>query len=133
MAVVIAMTNVKINKPEQLDVINDIIHDCYFKISDVVFDSESSTMTFKFRRPVATQGVRLRDFVYRSKTRPTTECLLRIYRVEGYSVEDAEGVEIYDFDVLEFDSSTSSIRVKTNIPIDSNLAVLGCEISVEQG
>lgn len=118
--------------PEELHLVHDIIHDCFFDVDDIRFDSEQSTLTFRFRRPISSDRIKLKDFVYTSKSRPTVECFLTIYNVKSYSISDTENVGTYDFNVLDFDPLKHCLTIGTNVPIDIKLEVRDFRISVEQ-
>lgn len=123
---------INVKKPEDIRAANDIIHDCYFDVDDVAFDSQAAILSFKFRRPIPSKGLALRDFVSSSRTKPARPYMLIIRNVQSYSIQDTEKVGAYDFDVLEFDPSTHRISVRTNIPIAITIVVRDLDIWIEE-
>jgi hypothetical protein len=123
---------VNVTKPDDIEAANDVIHDCFFSVEDISFDSEASVLSFKFHRPMPSGRLALRDFVYSSKTKPMREYMLIIRNVKSYSIEDTEKVGTYDFDVLEFDPSTHRISIRTNIPIAITVVVRDLDIWIEE-
>ena len=121
----------RINDPDELDSVHDLIHDCYFDVDDIAFDPLTSVLSFRFRR-LPKRHPWWRDFLTTSKMSPTIECYLRIYDVESYSINDKERVGTYDFNVLHYESSRRCITVLTGTPIDIQIVVRNFGISVEE-
>jgi len=124
---------IRINSPDQLGAVHDLIHDCFFDLDDIVFDPPPGVLSFRFRRPLSNKkGLRLSDFISRSKDLPAQECFLRIHHVRSYSIDDKEKVGSYDFNVLDYNPKASCIFIRTGIPVDIRVAVSGFEVSVEE-
>jgi hypothetical protein len=123
---------INVKKPGDIRAANDIIHDSFFDVDDITFNSQTSVLSFKFRRPIPSKRLALTDFVYSSRTKPAHEYMLIIRNVESYSIRDTEKVGTYDFDVLEFDPSTRRISIRTNIPIGISIVVRDLDIWVEE-
>jgi hypothetical protein len=121
----------KITSPKELDAVHDLIHDCYFDVDDTVFDTSSSVLSFRFRRPATRDRHWWKDIISARKSPQLIECFLRIYHVESYSINDSEKVGTYGFNVLVYDPSTRCIVVQTGVPIDIRVSVRDFEISVE--
>jgi hypothetical protein len=118
-------------RTDELEAINDLIHDSFFEVDDISFDSQASTLSFKFELPTLPSGLGLKQFIYSSKTSPGVECLLTIHKVLKYIIEDTEKVGRYDFNIIEFDAPAKIVRIRTNIPIGIQMLVSELEISLE--
>jgi hypothetical protein len=118
-------------RTDEIEAINDLIHDAFFDVDDIAFDSQASILSFKFDLPTLPSGLGLKEFIYSSKTSPGVECLLKIYNVEKYSIDDTEKVGRYDFNIIEFDAPARVVYIRTNIPIGIQILVSELEISLE--
>jgi hypothetical protein len=118
-------------RTDDLEAINDLIHDSFFEVDDITFDSQASILNFKFELPTLPSGRGLKEFIYSSKTSPGVECLLKIHNVEKYSIDDTEKVGRYDFNIIEFDAPARVVCIRTNIPIGIRILVSELEISLE--
>ncbi len=121
----------RITHPSELDAVNDIIHDCYFDIADIVFDSSAASLSFKFRKLVTRGKHGWKDFFSTSRMLPATECFLRFAGVESYQVNDTQKVGTYDLNVLEYNPKEGCVKVLTGIPIEVKVQVTRFDVSVE--
>jgi len=121
----------RIDNPNDLDAVHDLIHDCYFDVDDIAFDAPSSVLSFRFRRTVIRGGHWWKDFISTSKMSPAIECFLRIHHVESYLIKDTQKIGTYGFNVLDYDSPTHCIAVRAGVPIDIRVFVRDFLISVE--
>jgi hypothetical protein len=121
----------RITDPRDLDTVHDIIHDCYFDVADIVFDSPAGLLSFKFRKLITRGRHGWKDFFFTSRTLPAVECFLRFSDVELYQIDDTEKVGSYDFNVLKYDPREKCISVLTGIPIKIKIRVKRFDVSVE--
>jgi hypothetical protein len=118
-------------RTDEVGAVNDLIHDSFFNVDDIVFDSQTSILSFKFELPTLPSGLGLKVFIYSSKASPGVECVLKIHNVEKYSIDDTEKVGRYDFNIIEFDALARVVYIRTNIPIGIRILVSELEISLE--
>jgi hypothetical protein len=121
----------KITDPHDLNAVHDVIHDCYFDVGDIAFDSSSAVLSFRFRRLVTRGKHGWKDFFSTSKMTPAMECFLKIFHVNSYRINDTQNVGTYDFNVLKYNPREKCIAVLTGIPIDIRVFVERLEVSVE--
>ncbi|MBI5365428.1 MAG: hypothetical protein HZA54_00200 [Planctomycetes bacterium] len=118
-----------VTDPKHLPKIVHLIHDCWFGVEDIRFDSDRQVMAIPFSRG----SRRLGDSGYgRSRTLPPPDCVLKVHHVVGHSVIDHELVGFYDFTELTYNSGDRRIDVRTGIPIAIHAVVDSFEVSVEQ-
>lgn len=127
------MVNINIKSPKEIKSILNVIHDCWFNINDVIFDSSSGILTIKFGREMIDKKeiIGKRWFLKRIKI-PIVECILKIYNVKDYSIRDKAHVETYDFNELNYDSKLKQIHISTGFPVDIEIMVDDFEVSVEE-
>jgi hypothetical protein len=63
---------------------------------------------------------------------PLVECFLEVSHVIESHVEDRQGVRLYDFNTVAYDSHSSTVRVQTGIPTTITMKVSEVELSVEE-
>lgn len=127
------MVNITIKNPNEIKSILNVIHDCWFNINDVIFDSTGGILTIKFSREMIDKKeiIGKRWFLKRIKT-PIVECILKIYNVKDYSISDKAHVETYDFNELNYDPKSKQIHISTGFPVDIEIMVDDFEVSVEE-
>lgn len=122
-----------IQDPKDLPAIVDLIHDCWFDIADVVFHPRQSLLSIRYKRPVREKAQVLRRFLlWKWIAVPLVECFLEINHVIESRVEDQQGIRLYDFNTISYDSSSNTIRVDTGIPTTITMQVTQFEISIEE-
>ncbi len=140
-----------VDSPEFLDVVNYLIHDCFFDIDHISFDATEGVLSVPFsfeltakvpRQDSHTAPGTLRKAVARwlrlPPSTPRTHvqslpAMLRIEQVRDYSLIDTEGVGRYDFNKLSYDPSSGVIRVLTGIPLHFTVQVRSLAIGVVIG
>jgi hypothetical protein len=123
-----------IRDPKDLPAIVDLIHDCWFDIADVVFHPRQSLLSIRYKRPLRekAQVLRRRLFLLKWIRVPLVECFLEINHVIESHVEDRQGVRLYDFNTVTYDSHSNIVRVNTGIPTTITMKVDQFELSVEE-
>jgi hypothetical protein len=141
----------KVDSPEFLDAIHNLIHDCFFDVERISFDAEAGVLLipFSYEQTVLVpaedlhaghRGLRAtvaRWFRFLRPARRTqvrlVPAILRIENVSDYSLVDTEHVGLYPFNILVFDPSSQVITVLTDIPLRFSIRVKGFAITVEIG
>ncbi len=119
-----------INKPTQLDLIHDIIHDCWFSVSDINFDESESKLSIKFEGKDIEKQIIKKIFVFKKVELVSYESYLIINHVQNYSIKDTERVGKYDFNILKFEDNKNEITIETGVPIEIKAIVNQFEIDV---
>ena len=122
-----------VRDPKDLSAIIDLIHDCWFDIADVAFHPRQSLLSIRYKRPLREKArVLRRVFLLKWIEVPLVECFLEINHVIESHVEDRQGVRLYDFNTIAYDSSSNTVRVDTGIPTTITMKVTEFELSVEE-
>lgn len=115
----------------QLDAINGIIHDYWFKVEDVNHDAARGMLSLRFTRPSQAGGETTRRMLFLRRVRvPITEWLLEIRNVETYTLKETEGIGCYDFNELQFSEVDRTLTVKTGIPLVLHMRVSALDVTV---
>lgn len=125
------LKSISIKDPNQIPSIDDAIHDCWFDVSNIEFDSDTSVLRIEFERELRDKStvVEKKWFVKRIEV-PIVQCFLNIYHVESYKIEDSERVGRYDFTNLDYNSDSRCISILTATPIGIEIKVRDFEVSV---
>ena len=123
--------SISIKDPNQMPSICDVIHDSWFEVSDIEFDSNTSVLCIEFERERKDKStvVEKKWFVEKIEV-PLVQCFLNIHHVESYKIDDPERVGKYDFTTLEYNSDLRCISVITGTPIGIEIKVRDFEVSV---
>lgn len=82
----------QVTDPEELGVIMNIVHDCWFDVEDVSFDAGVGKLSVTFQRPsIGEEGGLFK------KQGPLSDWVLEIEGVESYELAESENVGRYDF------------------------------------
>lgn len=129
MAVVKKMERVTIYKPDELNQINDLIHDCFFDIDRITIDN--NTFILYFTRYLESRKKPINSwFLFKQYETPGLECILEIHEVKSYNIKDTQKVQFYDLNELAFNQATNMILIRTEIPLSIEIEVLSLKISV---
>lgn len=121
-----------INDPNQIPDIVKLIHDCFFSLDDITFDSINLVYSIKFTRQDYKKSSLLWKLWFLKKWQiPSIESIFKIHHVESYSVKDPTRVGKYNFIDLEYDQGSRRIKIITGIPINIELIVTKFEVAVE--
>jgi hypothetical protein len=118
---------------QELSRLSELIHDCWFDTKSVGFDPVRSELRVPFDRPSLEPREAVGKFLFLQRLRERiTEWLIIIQGVQGYELEDAQGIGRYDFDRVRFNSNEQTIEVRTNIPTKFRVRVERIEVRVEE-
>jgi hypothetical protein len=121
-----------INRPEEVEKIVNIIHDCWFDIDDIDYRKNLSELNIRFEKKIIEHCISENWLLFFKKvTCPIIECFLKIHHVQRYDLHDSEGIGVYDFNTIEFDNEKQAIRILTGVPLDFFIKINQFEISVE--
>jgi hypothetical protein len=123
---------VRIHRPEEIDKISDIVHDCLFDLDDVKFNADQSCVRIKFRLPdPGKTRVRKLFWILKEVEMPTVECFLNIHHVVEYLIDDPVKIGTYCLIDLEYNDSHKRVSVICAQPLKIDVTVTAFEISVE--
>ncbi len=125
------MKTISIKDPNQIPSIDDLIHDFWFDVSNIEFESNTSALRIEFERELIDKStvVEKKWFVKKIEV-PLVQCFLNIHHVESYKIDDTERVGRYDFTSLEYNSDLRCISINTGTPIYIQIKVRDFEVSV---
>lgn len=118
---------VEFNNPteENLNKINEFIHDWFFDIDDVNFDPSAGILVIPFVRGFSEEEIKgtslLDNLLLRTKV-PYYKCCLKILNVIEYHITDTEQIGNYDFCSIEFDG-LNTIDIITNATLSFKVVV----------
>jgi hypothetical protein len=122
-----------VREPKDLPAIVDLIHDCWFDITDVVFHPRQSLLSIRYKRPLLEKARILRRVLLLKWIEvPLVECFLEVSNVIESRVEDRQGIRLYDFNTVAYESRSNTVRVETGIPTTITMKVSDLEIAVEE-
>ena len=120
-----------VTRAAELKRLDDWIHDEFFELNEVNYDSKSSTLSIPFEREVLEEGQIIKRLFFLRKTRtPKRVFVLNIRNVTSYEIEDTEQIGNYDFESIDFNENSSQIVIKTNIPLIFRVTVRRLEIEL---
>lgn len=123
------MEKITIYKSDNLNQINDLIHDCFFDIDRITVDN--NTFILYFTRYLESRKKPINSwFLFKQYETPGLECILEIHEVKSYSIKDTQKVQFNDLNELAFDQATNMILIRTEIPLSIEIEVLSLKISV---
>ena len=123
----------RIQDYNQMSLILDIIHDCWFDLDDINYYPEESLLVIKFERELICEGVLEGGGIFFKRVRiPTIECLLNFYHVRNFVINDTEKVGRYDLTGIEYQADLKRLFINTGIPLDIMLEVEQFEVVVEE-
>ena len=124
------MENVTIYKADEINQINDLIHDCWFDINRI--NTDDNRFELHFTRYLKTKKrLQKKWFIFKQFEIPGIDCVLEIHEVKSYEISDTEKIQFYDFNELVFDQGTNTILVRTGIPLSIKIEVSSLKISVK--
>lgn len=125
--------NIHITNPNDIGLILDVIHDCWFDKGDIVFDPNTAILSIRFKRELRNKRqITGKSWGIKKAIIPVIECFLRIHNIENYSVSDKANVGSYDFNEIKYDHNIKKVIVTTGVPIDIEIIVKDFEISIEE-
>ena len=126
------MKPVSIADPKKLDVILKQVHDCWFDVENIRFDSKTKLLTIKFLKENLDDARVLSDWwLIRKISIPAFECILQISHVNKYRIEDTEKVGEYDLNTINYDLTSKQFLIECGIPLKIFIDVDDFEVSFE--
>jgi hypothetical protein len=126
-----SVKSISIKHPNQIPLICDVIHDAWFDVSNIEFDSNTSVLSIEFERMLKDKGTVVeKNWIMKKIEVPLVQCFLNIFHVESYKIDDTERVGFYDFTTLEYNSVLRCISIITATPIGIEIRVRDFEVSV---
>ena len=120
-----------VKDPNRIPSIDDVIHDAWFDVSDIEFDSKASVLHIEFERELKDKSTVVEKTMFVKKIEvPLVQCFLNIHHVESYKIDDTERVGRYDFTNLAYNSDLRCISILTATPIGIEIKVSDFEVSV---
>jgi len=123
--------NVVATNAGDLSLINEIIHDYWFKVDEIVSDPKENTLTLRFTRPRFDRERAGSLFSALRSGEPQVESFLRVHDVLGWQIDDRERIDSYDFNEVKYDSGTSMLYITTGVPIAIGVEVARLKVCVE--
>ncbi len=123
--------SISIKHPNQIPIIRDVIHDAWFDVSNIEFDSNTSVLSIEFERELKDESTVVeKNWMMEKIEVPLVQCFLNIFHVESYKIDDTEGVGSYDFTTLKYNAEGRYISIITGTPIGIEIKVRDFEVSV---
>jgi hypothetical protein len=127
----LSVKSISIKHPDQIPLIEDVIHDAWFDVSNIEFDSNTSVLTIEFERELKDESTVVeKNWMMKKMKVPLVQCFLNFSNVESYKIDDTERVGYYDFTTLEYNSDLRCISIITGTTIDIEIKVRDFEVSV---
>lgn len=116
------MKKVTIYKPDELNQINNLIHNCFFDIDRITVANNTFLLYFTRYSESRKKPVK-RWFLFKQYETPGLDCILAIHKVKSYSIKDTQKVQFYDLNELAFDQATNMILIRTGIPLSIEIEI----------
>lgn len=113
---------------EHLWLINGIVHDTSYAVSDHRLGPEPGTLTVPFRRP--REDRRTRPLFRRRPAPELVPWLLRICNVTDHRITDDQGIDEYPVNVMRYDEQSGLVTVDTDIPTGFEVRVSALHITL---
>lgn len=96
-----------------------IIHDEFFDVDDIRYDSDTGTVDIPFGRVFHDENATVvkSGFFRRIYEVPVLRCVLRIGNVTDFALEDTQKMGTYDFNVIDYNKASGKLTIKTGIPL----------------
>jgi hypothetical protein len=136
----LAVLRLQATRVEDLERITREVHDWFFDVDDVKFDTRRSEVVVPFRR-WSTDEARVVDrSLFRRALKmggreweaPWYRWMFRIGEVTSCEVVDRAEIGSADFNRVEFDADGGVVTIKGNIPVTISAVVRRLDVSVEE-
>jgi hypothetical protein len=122
-----------IDRPDEIDKISDLIHDCLFDLDNVKFDAEQSCLNIEFRRPDPDKVKVVGGFwILKNVELPIVQSFLNIHQVADVSINDPVRIGTYMLTDLEYSERDRTLSIICAQPLEIKVKVKALEISVEE-
>ena len=116
--------------PSQIDDVNNILHDCWFSISDISYDNNILVIPFEYIKYSGDNVVK-RFFIIKKQCLPVYQANLYIHHVVRYDISDKWQIDKYDFNVLFYDENVNSITITTGCSNEITIDICHFNIHVD--
>lgn len=108
----------------------DLIHDCWFSLDELVIDDRKATIEIPFEKEFYEERRLVSGGLLKTVEFPVFRCHLVLHDVASYEIRDSEGIGRYNFGDIDFDSRKNQITFCTGIPMKFvvNVTKLNIEI-----
>jgi hypothetical protein len=110
--------------PECLGSVNDVVHDCTFKMREIDYDRANGIVRVPFQGATSVLG----SWFSVLRRRRVEQFLLEVQSVVSAEWQDSRGIETYNFRELTFDQASGVLQICTGIP--AHFAILVGEIDI---
>ncbi|MBN1907068.1 MAG: hypothetical protein JW927_18460 [Deltaproteobacteria bacterium] len=116
----------------EINVINDLIHDCWFSKDAIFYDKLSSSLTIRYRRELSDKKKTLwKKYLLKRYSIPIVEFILQFKYVINYKISNGKNAESWDiFNKINFLPNDRKILVKTCIATTFEIVVDNFYISI---
>ena len=126
-----SVKSTSIKDPNQIPIICDLIHDAWFDVDNIEFDSNTCVLSIEFDRELKDESTVVeKNWMVEKLEVPLVQCFLNFFHVDSYKIDDTERVGYYDFTTLEYNSDQRCISIITGTPIGIEIIVRDFEVSV---
>lgn len=106
-----------ITEPNQIESLLGLVHDWWFDVSQIVYDRNARTVTFRLEP-------RQNELVSPSGRGVT----LKINKVRELEINDTERVRYYDLNEIGYDTTSQTIKLTGGVPIEIHILTEGLSI-----
>lgn len=124
-------TKITAEASDELGIITDFVHDCWFDLDSVKHDQNLGTITVTFKKLIVIPQTRLNKWSF-FKRRKTIERYfnLEVAHTKEYEINDTEKVGMYDFIEVKYNKDEKEVVILTGIPLDFHVRVEQFKISI---
>ena len=123
-----------IKRVDALDGISDvvdIVHDCWFDIEKLNFDSDASVLSIPFEKEVIDETGALKAFLFLKKKQiRIVQYVLKILKVQEYTITDDAKIGRYDFNEIKFNKDLNQLVITSGFPMAITLTVRALDVEV---
>ncbi len=124
------MRKIGIEAFEDLQLIIDEIHDCWFDIENI--DLTEKELSIEYDKEDRSNSILVKNyFLWKRVKVPVRKYHLRIHNVQYYKIVDNESIGLYDFDTIEYDRDRSVLIIKTGVPLVFEISVEKFKMAIE--
>ena len=119
-----------ITRADELSALTGWIHDCWFSLGGIVFNEDSHQLEIEYKREFLDEGTVVQNGLLKTVEAPVYTCYLIINGVTEYAIDDTESVGEYDFNDIDFDGATKTLKISTGIPLGMFLRIDKIDIRI---
>lgn len=125
------LKSLKITSLEQINDLNDLIHDEWFDVEQFHYDSENKKVILPYRRKFhdGPEKIIRSRLIYTLKEKDVISSQIQIHNVTKFEIEDQAQLGRYTFNVAEYDPPKSKIvfHCEPNLKIQIDVSELHVE------